>query len=51
MFDISKFKTEDGYLIPSGIHYVTEPVKLTGKNIRICGEDGAILRALRHKLW
>ncbi|MBQ1955264.1 MAG: right-handed parallel beta-helix repeat-containing protein, partial [Clostridia bacterium] len=47
MFDISKFKTEDGYLIPSGIHYVTEPVVLTGKNIRIIGEDGAVLRGTK----
>lgn len=30
--------------IPAGVHYLTEPVKLTGKNIRIIGEDGAVLR-------
>ena len=30
--------------IPAGVHYLTEPVKLTGQNIRIIGEDGAVLR-------
>ena len=30
--------------IPAGVHYLTEPVKVRGNNIRIVGEDGAILR-------
>lgn len=30
--------------IPAGIHYLTEPVVLKGNNIRIVGEDGAIIR-------
>ncbi|MBR5519104.1 MAG: right-handed parallel beta-helix repeat-containing protein, partial [Clostridia bacterium] len=44
MFDLTRFQTADGYKIPSGVHYVTDPVAITGKNIRIVGEDGAILR-------
>lgn len=31
--------------IPAGVHHLSKPVTLTGDNIRIVGEDGAILRA------
>ena len=31
-------------VVPAGVSYLTEPVKLTGKDIRIVGEDGAVLR-------
>ncbi|MBE6953718.1 MAG: peptide-binding protein [Ruminococcaceae bacterium] len=44
MFDLNRFKTAEGYKIPSGVHYLTEPIKISGKNIRISGEDGATLR-------
>ena len=39
-------KIESGttVIIPAGVHYLTEPVMLTGKDIRIVGEDGAVLR-------
>ena len=30
--------------IPAGVHYLAEPMVLTGGNIRIVGEDGAVLR-------
>ena len=44
MFDIRKFQSGKDILIPAGIHYVTEPIVLTGSNIHIRGEAGAILR-------
>ena len=44
MFDLNQFRTADGYKIPAGIHYLTEPVKISENNIRIYGEDGAVLR-------
>ena len=44
MFDLQQFRTADGYKIPAGVHYLTEPIKISGKNIRISGEDGATLR-------
>ena len=44
MFDLNQFKTADGYKIPAGVHYLTEPIQISGKNIRISGEDGAVLR-------
>ena len=44
MFDLNRFKTADGYKIPAGVHYLTEPIQISGKNIRISGEDGATLR-------
>ena len=31
-------------VVPAGVSYLAEPVKLTGKDIRIIGEDGAVLR-------
>ena len=31
-------------VVPAGVSYLTVPVKLTGKDIRIVGEDGAVLR-------
>ncbi len=31
--------------LPAGIHYLTEPIRITGRNIRIVGEDGAELHA------
>ena len=31
--------------IPSGIHYITSPIKITGSNIDIIGEENATLRA------
>ena len=30
--------------IPAGVHYLAEPMILTGGNIRIAGEEGAVLR-------
>ena len=30
--------------IPAGVHYITEPIVLRGKHIRITGEDSAVLR-------
>ena len=31
-------------VIPAGIHYLSEPMVIRGKNIRITGEDGAVIR-------
>lgn len=31
-------------LIPSGVHYLREPIVLKGRHIRIRGEEGAVLR-------
>ena len=31
-------------VIPSGVHYLKEPVRLSGSHIRIRGEEGAVLR-------
>ena len=44
MFDLNRYKTANGYLIPSGIHYITSPIRISGEHIHIKGEDGAILR-------
>ncbi|MBQ8402438.1 MAG: hypothetical protein IJX14_10985, partial [Clostridia bacterium] len=30
--------------IPSGVHHISSPIVIRGKNIRILGEDGAVLR-------
>ncbi len=29
--------------VPSGIHHITEPIRISGSHIRIRGEDGAVL--------
>lgn len=31
--------------IPSGVHYIDEPIEINASNVEICGKDGAILRA------
>ena len=44
MFSEKIINSSCDIVIPSGIHYLSEPVILTGKQIRIRGEEGAILR-------
>jgi len=39
------FENEANIVIPAGVHYVAEPIVLRGENIRIAGENGAVLRA------
>ncbi|MBE6939084.1 MAG: peptide-binding protein [Ruminococcaceae bacterium] len=43
MFE-KEIKSGSNILIPEGIHYVTEPILLRGRDIRITGRDGAVLR-------
>ena len=44
MFGKESIKSGSEIVIPAGVHYLTEPVVLKGKNIRIVGEDGAVIR-------
>lgn len=44
MFSLNDIRSGSVVTIPSGVHYLTEPVVLKGKNIRIIGEDGAVIR-------
>ena len=44
MFIKEEIRSGNKIVIPAGIHYLSEPVVIRGKNIRIVGEDGAILR-------
>jgi len=44
MLDFTNIENDSLFCIPSGIHYITNPIRITGKNIRIVGEDGAVLR-------
>ena len=30
--------------IPAGVHYITEPILVRGRHVRITGEEGAVLR-------
>lgn len=39
-----RIESGDTVVISAGVHYITEPMVITGKNIRIVGEDGAVLR-------
>lgn len=47
MLDLSRISNGETLRIPSGIHSVTEPILISGENIRIIGEDGAILSATK----
>ncbi|MGN1346637.1 MAG: right-handed parallel beta-helix repeat-containing protein [Eubacteriales bacterium] len=44
MLDLMHLPNDTVVHLPSGITYLTEPVVLRGKNIRITGEDGAVVR-------
>ncbi len=45
MLDKAIFENGCSIIIPTGVHYVPEPIVLRGENIRIVGEDGTVLRA------
>ena len=49
MFSNFQFRNDSDIFIPSGIHYLSAPVVLKGRHIRIIGEDGAVLCGT-HKL-
>lgn len=44
MLSLRHIKSDTQVVIPAGIHYLWEPVVIRGKNIRIIGEDGAVIR-------
>ena len=44
MLNIEEYRLGNEILIPTGIHYITEPIVITENNLRIRGEDGAVLR-------
>ena len=43
MTDFRHITTGDVIHIPAGVQYITEPIRIRGKNIRIVGEEGAAL--------
>ena len=44
MLHFNQIQSGTTVTVPAGVHYLTEPVVLTGKDIRIVGEDGAEIR-------
>ena len=44
MLSFQQIKSNTHVVIPAGVHYLSEPVVIRGKNIRITGEDGAVIR-------
>jgi len=44
MFNINSFRHGNQIKIPSGIHHISQPITLTGENIRITGEKNTVLR-------
>lgn len=44
MIPFDKIQNDTELIIPAGIHHIPEPIIITGKNIRIRGEKGAVLR-------
>ena len=44
MLSFQQIKSNTRVVIPAGVHYLSEPVVIRGKNIRITGEDGAVIR-------
>jgi len=44
MQDLSSIESSTTVVIPTGVHHITKPVQISGTDIRIVGEEGAILR-------
>jgi len=44
MFNINSYRHGNQIKIPSGIHHISQPITLTGENIRITGEKNTVLR-------
>ena len=44
MLSFQQIKSNTHVVILAGVHYLSKPVVIRGKNIRITGEDGAVIR-------
>lgn len=47
MLDTGIIQNGSALVISAGVHHLTEPIFLKGKNLHITGEDGAVLRGTR----